>query len=306
MRTNTLTKYVCLSLLLVLTFTSVRAQDQEDNGVRSDFHVSLWRASRSEAHLANEHGEGTELEHFLNEKLGSVIRENGLNRIKVHFTGGYDTAMKSLHSGSFSLFECDPGLFFAPEKVLEEIWGESMSELYEPVLQRVCSATGIHPCILVRRDTGIQNLQSLCGKTVAAVHPYAIAGGMAQTAFLEKFDLHPLRDYGLEYTMSAPDALKTVVSGWADAAFVPKDSEKGIWPFPFMENSLGKPLVELATLGPVPGNVFLLQKRFVQEAPELSYQFAETLRAYYGYEEIVRTKHDYYWSLKNLVSEVIH
>ena len=137
---------------------------------------------------------------------------------------------------------------------------------------------------------------------MAAVHGLCTGGGLVQLQHMRLHGLRPSNDFQLKYCQSAPEAVKMLVSGWADAAFVPEGSEKRIWPNEQLATSLQSHLVELERVGPIPANVFLFRKDLMENSPTLCYQLAESLIAYYGQERLVRTRRSYYVSLKGMVS----
>ncbi|HNT33823.1 MAG TPA: PhnD/SsuA/transferrin family substrate-binding protein, partial [bacterium] len=166
------------------------------------------------------------------------------------------------------------------------------------------SGRGPYASVLSRRELGISNINSLKGRTVAAVHPLALTGGLSQLGYLASSGFNPVRDLDVHYCGSPEEAFKMLVAGWVEAAFVPEAAAESV----FSESGLSgislDRFPEIQRLGPVLGSVILFKRSLVEDDPVLDAHLREVLARQRGSGTFVPAKREYYVTVREYLQAV--
>lgn len=134
--------------------------------------------------------------------------------------------------------------------------------------------------IVVRKDSGIENIGDLEGKSIAWIDPNSAAGYTFPRAELIMAGINPDDFFSEETFAGGHDAaVLAVASGSVDAAatFANDDQNvSGAWT-QFLDAELAQQVTAIFYTRPIPGDTFTVSQEFATANPALTYQIAAAI-----------------------------
>lgn len=222
------------------------------------------------------------LEAQLAERLPLLAKETPYGSVRVEVLGDLEQARAVLRAESCNLIECDPVLYFAA------VSSRTTSQArYQIVLQAI-SRDLPRGQVMVLRELGLGGPLELKGRRVGFVH--RVAGGAAQVQHaLKDLGLSAGRDYRVRNAHYVENAFLCLKADLIDAVVVPSDAAADY----LREHSYPAVEVLLSAEGCLPP-LFAMRREDRERYPAFSRGVVETLRSFFGAENLVPAEDDVY------------
>lgn len=228
--------------------------------------------------------------------------------VEVTLATDYSTIVEAMASGQVDLGIMPPAAYVqakdmdAAEAILTSQLGEYDQETGLPIEgEKTNTFKGE---ILVRADSGLNELTDLKGKKIATLSPNSASGYIYPVAEMKDAGVDPTTDATLTTVNDIPSEITAVLNGQMDAAFV-FEGARNVFASSFAENDLFTELKVLyLTEGDIPNDAIAVQPTmddtlksdikevFLHMADDEEGAEAMALWGHQGYEEAADTAYD--------------
>lgn len=262
------------------------------------FRVGLWAAGSAPQRVeAARKG--------LERAVGPELRRAGFEGIEVESSADYERRFADLRQGRFDLLEAEPGTYFLARRRWLAYDPERWR--YELIFQRLSAASQpstIYGAIASRSRSGLMSPTDLRGKILGILSPYGLASGGIQLLALEQLGLERERDFRLVQADSEDNLCKCLFSGLVDAVALPDGRVEAFLARHRTEHSRMGGVDVLYQSELLPGPLWCIHQRLVEEKADLAALLRQRLPAALPEERLMPTRDAYYRTTRERVARL--
>jgi len=256
-------------------------------GAEAPFQVGLWGGSSAERM--------EEVRRGLLEAVGEELQSAGFSSIEVMSTADYDRRFEDLSQGRFALLETEPATYFLARR--RWLAYDPQRWQYELAFQKLSSVTepsSLRGTIISRSQSGLKSARDLRGKILGILSPYGLADGGIQLYALKRLGLERGQQLRVVQADSERGLCKALFSGLVDAIALPEGRAEAFLAEESAVYLRSDRLTVLYQSNLLPGPVWSIHRRLVEDHPDLVAQLRQRLPEAWPGETLLATREAYY------------